>query len=85
MTNSDQKPSAQTVLFSANAFATFHLCQVLIEKGILTKPEAASTMTRAAESLRQMSEDGASAQFGETIAQKIENLAEWLLGLVPKT
>lgn len=76
--------SKETIMFGANAFAMFRLCSLLIEKGVLTQPEASSVMTQAANDIRSGSEDGPEAAFGEATSRSFEKLAGWLQGMDPK-
>ncbi|MDF2120111.1 hypothetical protein PY365_31575 [Roseiarcaceae bacterium H3SJ34-1] len=71
-------------MFGANAFATYRLCALLIEKGLLSKSEGSSVMTSAANDVRSGSEDGPSAAIGEGIASRLEVMAGWLHGMNPK-
>ncbi|MBX4989568.1 hypothetical protein [Rhizobium lentis] len=71
-------------MFGANAFATLNALYLLIDKGLISKEDAARVMTQTATQVRDASEDGTNPQVGEELARKLEAMASWCLGYRPK-
>lgn len=66
----------------SHAMLMRRLCGLLIAKGVLSQPEAASVFTEAAREVREGSEDDVPYRrdMGELQAQTYEQMAHWLLG-----
>lgn len=71
--------SQATLHLMAVAILQAEALRVQIEKGLLTPAEAASAFTRAANKLRDNTEDFGDAASGETIAQAFEQMAAQML------
>lgn len=69
-----------TLSMLASLFATYNLCETLIDSGHLSQAAAAKVFTKTADQVRDATDDGAGAELGETIAGRLEQLASWSLG-----
>lgn len=70
----------QGALSGANSFATLNCLYLLMDKGLISKQEAAKVFTDAARQVREGTEDGTAPAFGEKAATVMETMAGWCLG-----
>ncbi|WP_043614220.1 hypothetical protein [Ensifer sp. ZNC0028] len=70
----------ESITLGANLMFALNLCTTLIDKGVLTRQEAANIMVETANDIRSGSEDGAGEILGEATAGPYERLAAMLLG-----
>ncbi|EJC82662.1 hypothetical protein Rleg4DRAFT_4381 [Rhizobium leguminosarum bv. trifolii WSM2297] len=70
-------------MFGANSFAAMNILYLLLDKGLISREDAAGVLTKTATQVREGSEDGAEPQVGEQVARKYEAMAAWCLGYSP--
>jgi hypothetical protein len=67
----------------AHLFATLSLTRqtliLFVDKGLITREEAAAVFMRSADEVRSATKAEASPEFGETIAKSIETHVVWFL------
>lgn len=69
---------------AGNAILVLNTLYLLIDKGLITKEDAAAVCIKTATKVREGSEDGAAPQFGEQAARRFETMAAWCLGIRPR-
>jgi hypothetical protein len=67
-------------LFAVQSLLGFRICEALVEKNVLTRPEAAQILVKTADDIRSGTEDNATSDLGEGLARAHELAAGWLLG-----
>ncbi|MEH6721288.1 MAG: hypothetical protein V7704_20615 [Aurantimonas endophytica] len=72
--------SPNTVLLLAVMAASHGILHGLVVKGLLTQSEAAEVLVKAANTVREGTEDSTEAALGEGAAQTFERFAGFLLG-----
>lgn len=72
--------SPPVIMGGASSMFAYRLCVKLVEKSVLSQPEAASIFTATADDIRSGTEDGSGEKVGEALARSYEKMASWMLG-----
>ena len=67
-------------LVASQTILGYRICRLLVDKGVITKEEAAQVLVQTADDIRLGTEDDPIAAAGEGLAQGYEKAAGWLLG-----
>lgn len=68
-----------TAISGANQLLAVSMMELFVEKGLITRNEAAAVFTNAANSVRDGSEDDIYAAHGEAMARLLESSASLIL------
>ncbi|MGO6840436.1 hypothetical protein GUK34_28445 [Rhizobium leguminosarum] len=72
--------SEHGAMFGANTLAAVNILYLLMDKGLISREDAAGVLTMTANQVRENSEDASDPQVGEQLARKLDAMAALCLG-----
>ncbi|MBB2710838.1 hypothetical protein N2597_01815 [Rhizobium sophoriradicis] len=70
-------------MFGANSLAAINTLYLLMDKGLISREDAAGVLTKTAHQVREDSENGPDSELGEQVARRFEAMAAWCLSYSP--
>ncbi|WP_141130255.1 hypothetical protein [Rhizobium aethiopicum] len=71
------------IMFGANSSAAINTLFLLMDKGLISREDAAGVLTKTANQVREGSEDGPDSELVEQVARRFEAMAAWCLSHSP--
>lgn len=73
------------IISRANSWASINTLYLLMDKGLISREDAAGVLTKTANQVREGSEDGPHSELGEQVSRRFEAMAAWCLSYSPSS